>query len=63
MIRSISPYSVRMWENTDQKTPNADTFQAVVLATIALQLLYEQNISQSWVERYIKIEHKISEAY
>ena len=25
-IRSISPYSVRMRENTDQKTPNMDNF-------------------------------------
>ena len=25
----ISPYSVRMWENTDQKTPNTDTFHSV----------------------------------
>ena len=28
-IRSISWYSVRMRENTDQKTPNTDTFHAV----------------------------------
>ena len=25
-----SPYSIRMRENTDQKTPNTDTFYAVI---------------------------------
>ena len=28
-IRSISPYSVRMWENVTRKSPNTDTFHAV----------------------------------
>ena len=31
-IRSISPYSVRMRDNTDQKTPNMDTFHAVLIS-------------------------------
>ena len=31
-IRSISPYSVRMRNNTDQKTPNTDTFHAVLIS-------------------------------
>ena len=26
---SVFSYSVRMWKNTDQKTPNTDTFHAV----------------------------------
>ena len=28
-ILRIPPYSGRMWENTDQKTPNTDTFHGV----------------------------------
>ena len=31
----ISPHSVRMWKNTDQKTPNTDTFYAVPGLTIS----------------------------
>ena len=34
MIRSISPYSVRMQENTDQNTPNTDPFYAVNIIKI-----------------------------
>ena len=34
MIRSISPYSVRMRENTDQNTPNTDPFYAVNIIKI-----------------------------
>ena len=34
LIQSISPYLVRMWENTDQKTPNTYTFDAVYLLCI-----------------------------
>ena len=30
-IPRISPHSVQMWENTYQKTPNTDTFHAVIL--------------------------------
>ena len=30
-IRSISPYSVRMQENMEQKNSEADTFQAVLV--------------------------------
>ena len=35
-IPSISPYSVRMRENTDQKTPITDTFHTVILYTLNL---------------------------
>ena len=33
-ILRISPYSIRMRENTDQKTPNTNTFQAVLVTSI-----------------------------
>ena len=33
-ILRISPYSVRMRENTDQKTPNMDIFYAVKMSLI-----------------------------
>ena len=35
---SISPYSVRIWENTDQKTPNMDTFHAVIYGNVLLEI-------------------------
>ena len=45
---NISPYSVRMRENTEQKTPNTDTFHAVIISTTTKKGNYEalQNILQ-----------------
>ena len=36
-MRSISPYSVRMRENTDQKAPYLDTFHAELMAQFQSQ--------------------------
>ena len=30
----FGPYSARMWENTNQKTPNTDTFKVVFATTL-----------------------------
>ena len=59
-VLCISPYSVRMRENTEQKTPNTDTFHAVIISTTTKKGNYEalQNILQrlkvfTWVFTHI----------
>ena len=38
-IRSFSgPYSVRLWENADQKTLNTDTFYTVITTSLGLTI-------------------------
>ena len=59
-VLCISPYSVRMRENTEQITPNTDTFHAVIISTTTKKGNYEalQNILQrlkvfTWVFTHI----------
>ena len=40
MLR-ISPYSVRMWENTDQNTPNTNFFHTVLVMKLRLLMINE----------------------
>ena len=38
--QSISPYSVPLWENADQKTPYADTLYTVIVLITLIQLFW-----------------------
>ena len=53
-MRSICPYSVRMWENTDRKTPNTDAFHAV-LKIIGPKIHYDERKQKSvWIKEVLR---------
>ena len=54
-ILRTSPYSVQMRENTDQKTPNTDTFHAVLLTQERFRSLFQRPYTHDLNERSTEI--------